>query len=125
MATRRQKRLEGVLRDEIGRIIRREMGDMVTPLMSITAVEVAKDLSVAKVFVSFLEGQDSKSTLAKLEKAGGFIRSKLNKVLRMRRIPKLYFRLDETIAKAFRIEEVISRVMGNESVSSDDSEEDK
>jgi len=125
MATRRQKRLEGVLRDEIDRIIRREMGDLITPLMSITGVEVAKDLSVAKVFVSFLEGQDTKDVLAKLDRAGGFIRSQLNKVLRMRRIPKLYFRLDETIAKAFRIEEVLSRVIGNESDSSEDSEEDK
>jgi ribosome-binding factor A len=124
MASRRQQRIEVLLKAEIGNIIRREMSDIITSFMSITDVEVSKDFSVAKVYVSFLSNRDSEKTLESLEKAGGFIRSELNKVLRMRRIPRLIFRRDETIAKAFKLEEVFEKIHSNESGTSDDSEED-
>ena len=125
MVTRRQKRIEELLRDEIGRVVRRELGDNLTPFLSITSVEVTKDLSMAKVYVSFLNDRDAKGNLAKLERAGGFIRSEMNKVLRMKRIPKLYFRRDVSIAKAFKLEEVFSRIRDNDECdNTDNSEED-
>ena len=123
MSIRRKKRIEELLKAEIGNIVRREMSDGITPFLSITAVEVTKDLSIAKVFVSFLNGKDAKPNLAKLVKAEGFIRSQLNKVIRLKRIPKLDFRQDESIAKAFALDEVLSRISRDESNSPEDSEE--
>ena len=121
----RIKRVEELLRGEIVNIIRRDMDGGHSPYMTITAVRVSKDLSTAKVYVSFLEGQDVESWLAKLEKAGGYIRGELNKVIRMRRIPKLFFRQDDTIAKAFKLEEVFERInKENERNSKENSEED-
>jgi ribosome-binding factor A len=110
MPSYRLKRVEELLRDEIVNIIRRDMDGGQSPFMTITAVKVSKDLSTAKVYVSFLEGQDAESWLAKLDKAGGYIRSELSRVIRLRRIPRLYFKRDETIAKAFKLEEVFERI---------------
>ena len=123
MVSRRQRRIEVLLKAEIGNIVRREMSDGVTPFMSITGVEVSKDLSVAKVYISFLNGQDARKNLALLEKANGFIRSELNKVLRLKRIPRLIFRQDETIERAFKLDEVFNKIGSNEHDNTDDCEE--
>jgi ribosome-binding factor A len=114
MAGRRIKRVENLLRDELVQVIKREMGDIVTPLMSITSVEVSKDLSSAKVYVSFLNSDESESNIAKLTKAEGFIRGILNRKIRIKRIPKLIFKRDETIAKAFRLEEIFESLHKDE-----------
>ena len=110
MSSRRQKRIRELLRDEIGRIIRNEMSDGITSLMSITTVEVSKDFSVAKVYVSFLDGEDTEKYLSRLKKAEGFIRSELNKAVRLKRMPRLNFYLDETIANAFKLEQVFDKI---------------
>jgi ribosome-binding factor A len=122
MANRRKKRVEELLRDEICEIVRRRMDDGVTPFMSITSVEVSRDFSTAKVFVSFLNPEDSAAHMRKLKKAQGFIRAELNKVIRLRRIPKLNFQLDDGIARAFRLEEIFARINENEQADTGDSE---
>jgi len=114
MLSRRQKRLKDLLREEIGLIIRREMSDGISSLLTITEVEISKDLSSAKVYVSFLNGKDVRKSIKKLRKAGGFIRSQLNKVVRLKRIPKLNFVLDDTIARAFELEEVFEKIREND-----------
>ena len=114
MTSRRIRRVEDLLRDEIVQVIRREMGDIVTPHMSITKVEVSKDLSSAKVYISFLNSAESESNIAKLTKAEGYIRGILNRNIRMKRIPKLVFKRDETIAKAFRLEEIFESLHKDE-----------
>ncbi len=102
------------MRDELVEIIKREMDDIVNPLMSITSVEVSKDLASAKVYVSFLDGVDSEGNIAKLTKAEGYIRGLLNRKIRIKRIPKLIFKHDETIAKAFRLEEIFESLHKDE-----------
>ena len=114
MLSRRQKRLKDLLREEIGLIIRREMSDRISSLLTITEVEISKDLSSAKVYVSFLDGTNVRKSIDKLQKAGGFIRSQLNKVVRLKRIPKLNFVRDDTIARAFELEEVFEKIRDND-----------
>ncbi len=109
-SSRRQNRIRELLRDEIGRIIRNEMSDGVSSLMSITTVEVSKDLGDAKVYVSFLDGENTTKYLSRLKKAEGFIRSELNKAVRLKRMPRLNFYLDDTIAKAFKLEKVFDKI---------------
>lgn len=110
MFSRRQKRIRELLRGEIGRIIRNEMSDGVSSLMSITIVEVSKDLGVAKIYISFLDGEDTKKYLSRLRKAEGFIRSELNKVVRLKRMPRLNFYIDKTIANAFKLEKIFDKI---------------
>ena len=114
MLSRRQKRLKDLLREEIGLIIRREMSDRISLLLTITEVEISKDLSSAKVYVSIYDGKGVRKSISTLQKAGGFIRSELNKVVRLKRIPKLNFCHDETIARAFELEEVFEKIRKND-----------
>ncbi len=124
MSSFRIKRVEEALRAEIGEIIRREMSETITAFMSITAVEISKDLSSAKVFVSFLNKWEAEKTLEKLEKAGGFIRSELNKVIRLKKIPRLIFRQDETIENAFKLEKLFDKIKEDERRSKENSPDD-
>lgn len=121
MLSRRQKRLKDLLREEIGVIIRREICDGISSLLTITEVEISKDLSSAKVYVSFLNGKDVRKSIKKLRKAGGYIRSQLNKVVRLKRIPKLNFVLDDTIERASELEEVFEIIRENDEPGEDNS----
>ena len=121
MASRRQKRVEDLLRDEIVQIIRREFTDGDSPYLTFTGVEVSKDFSNARVFVSFLQKSKEKAWMKKLTKAEGFIRSKLDKVVRLRRIPRLFFKVDDSIARAFELEETLAQITSNEENSQDNS----
>ena len=96
-------------------IIRGDMKDpRISPLMSITACEVAPDLKSCKVWVSVYGGADELSrTLEGLESASGFIRSELARRINLRNTPELRFHGDDSIAygvaMSSRIDEVTAK----------------
>jgi CRISPR-associated protein Cas2 len=70
MVTRRQQRINQLLRDEIDRLLRHEADDPVlASMISITGVEVTQDLQKAKIFVSFLDDDAQKEIMQRLRKA--------------------------------------------------------
>ena len=69
-------------------------------------VEVADDLRNAKVFVS-VYGTDKEKTLKGLESASPFIRSELGKRMRMKFVPELLFRYDESVERGAHIMELL------------------
>ena len=98
--------------DRLGEQIREEISALilggkikdprVSTFLSITRVEVSRDLGHAKVFVSsFLSAKETKQGVAGLESAGGFIQSVLGKKLRLRQFPHLAFIFDESIKEGF------------------------
>ena len=84
----------------LAEIIRGEIKDpRISPLTSVVAVEVAPDLKHCKVYISVLgDEQAGKDTLAGLQSAEGFIKSRLAKIINLRNTPQLHFVLDESIA---------------------------
>ncbi|MBI4519280.1 MAG: 30S ribosome-binding factor RbfA [Gemmatimonadetes bacterium] len=110
MSWKRAARLSEQLKREISEVLRREVKDPrlgVTP--TVTDVEVSNDLWSARVYVR-IAGDDEVRTqaLEGLQSASPFIRRELGKVLRVRRIPELQFRLDRSMEHARRIEEILS-----------------
>lgn len=106
MGQYRLQRLDDQLRDEIAQLIMR--GDVKDPrvntFLSINRVEVTKDLSYAKVFVSsFLPDGDLKRGVAGLNAAAGFIQREIAKKLRIRQFPKLTFVLDVGMKEGFKM----------------------
>lgn len=77
-------------------------------LVTVTGVDVARDLRSARIFVSIL-GSDVEraATMEGLASAAGHLRSRLGKSLRLRSAPEVSFRLDESIARAARIHAVL------------------
>jgi ribosome-binding factor A len=109
---KRTARLNEQLRREISEMIRRQVRDPRVGQVTITGVDVARDLGSAKVYVRTSGGADERdSTLEGLGAAAPFLRTELGRVLHLRRVPELRFRPDRSQEQAQRIEQVLSEVM--------------
>lgn len=117
---KRIARLNEQLRREISELIRREVRDPRVGLVTITGVDVARDLGSAKVYVR-MPGTDEEraSTLEGLSAAAPFLRTTLGRTLRVRRVPELRFQPDRSYEHARRIEQVLSEVITPEEPSPD------
>lgn len=106
----RRKRVEEELRSEIASLIL--SGDIKDPrineFLSITRVEVSRDASAARVYVStFEEGEALARGVEGLNRAAGFIQAAVCRKIRLRLTPKLKFLTDEGIRKGFEMGEKI------------------
>ena len=109
MLTERQRRVGELLQAEISDILLREVRDPgIHGLVTITGVEVSVDLAHARVYTSIYgDAAAVDDTMAALRRASPFIRALLLRRLDIRRVPELVFYLDETPARADRIERLI------------------
>jgi ribosome-binding factor A len=100
--SRRSARLNVLLRQELAVLIRAELRDpRLADIVSVTHVDVSPDLNTALVYASVLGDDDAKAlTMEALTAAAPFLRRRLGERVRVRRIPALHFRLDETIERA-------------------------
>lgn len=114
--TYRVERLNSLLRQEISDLVQRYVKDpRLGTFISITAVEISKDMRYAKVFVSRYGTDIEKAdTLKALESASGYIRHELGERLKTRRIPELSFRLDNTMEKAAKIQKIMNQLSSEE-----------
>jgi ribosome-binding factor A len=80
-------------------------------MVTVTAVDVTRDLRQAKIFVSIL-GTDSEraATFDALTSLAPHLRSRLARSLRLRNAPEIAFKLDESVARAARIETLLAQV---------------
>lgn len=108
----RSERVADLLKKEVAGMLFSEVKDpRVQGLVTVISVKVTKDLRHATFFVTVLGGiREEKAAIKGLEKASGFIRSSLGKRLRMRRIPELHFKLDETIKAQEKIEGLLRKI---------------
>ncbi len=113
--SRRQHRVEELLRREIAQMLMR--GELRDPRLQpasaigITGVEVSADLSVATVYVDVQGGPDTlESVLAAFRAAAGLLRRKLSDRVQIRRSPELRFAYDQAIARGARIEAILSEL---------------
>jgi ribosome-binding factor A len=108
MSGRRQERVSDLLRDEVSEIMLREMNDPRLGFVSITRVELSPDLRYARFFVSvFAEENERKEAVVALNNAAGFIRRTLAPRLKMRSIPELSFRLDQSMEHAENVARIL------------------
>jgi ribosome-binding factor A len=80
-------------------------------LVTVTAVDVSQDLRQAKIFVSVL-GSDTEraATFDALTSLAGHLRSRLARSLQLRLVPEIAFKLDDSVARAARIESLLAQV---------------
>jgi len=103
---KRAERVSDQMKQEIADILMRKIKDPRIGFVTVTDVEVADDLRNAKVFVS-VYGSDKASTLKGLESAAPFIRSELGKRMRMKFVPELLFRYDDSVERGAHIMELL------------------
>ncbi|RUO41408.1 ribosome-binding factor A [Pseudidiomarina aestuarii] len=101
---------------EIAMILQREIKDPRVSLVTVSAVEVSRDLAYAKVFVTFMQDDDGavKAGLKVLNEASGFIRSLLGKRVRARITPELRFVHDPSLNEGIRMSRLVDEAIRND-----------
>lgn len=106
----RALRLGEQIHRDLAELIRRDVKDPRVANVTINEVEVSSDLSHAKVYYTLLAGMgDQAEAQQGLERASGFLRSRLGKVLRVRFTPQLHFIYDETAERSAELEALIAQ----------------
>lgn len=104
----RHQRIAAELMRSLSDILRFEIKDPGIAGVSLTNVDLSRDLSVAQVYFSLLQPDgDPQPALDGLGRAAGFLRSKLGQAMKIRHVPELRFRHDDSIAHADRISRLI------------------
>ncbi len=108
----RASRLGDQIQRELADLIRNEVRDPGLGQVTITAVDVSRDLSHAKVYVSSLQDQEALTTsMRALARASGFLRSKLAHLLNARTVPELHFVHDESVERGVRLSRLIDEAV--------------
>ena len=102
------EKIAGIIQKEVSEIIQFQLKDPKIGFITITDVTVTGDLSIAKIYVSFL-GQKAREEagMKALERSKGFIRSELAKRMTIRKVPQLMFLIDDSLEKGNKIEKII------------------
>jgi ribosome-binding factor A len=113
MASVRSQRINEDFRCEIEDILSHSVNDPgLAPLVSIVRVEVTRDLSTAKVYVTAMgSDKEREETMQALHRAGGYIRRELASRISLRRVPNLVFISDDSIAYAVNMAQKIAQVV--------------
>jgi ribosome-binding factor A len=113
MQGKRLDRVNQLIKEEISTLLQRELKDPRLGFVTVTEVETAKDLRMAKVFVSVLgDERQWASSLAALTSARGFVRNWLRQHLDLRVTPDIDFRPDHSMEHAAKIQSLLKRVQG-------------
>ena len=111
----RSRRIEEQIQRLLVDLVRKEVKDPRVGLVTITAVEVSRDLSHAKVFfLPFESKRPVEEVRTALASAAGFLRIHLKKLLQIRHVPELRFLPDKTIDEAARLSVLINSAVASD-----------
>ncbi|MDH2926783.1 30S ribosome-binding factor RbfA [Lonepinella koalarum] len=111
---KRSDRVAQELQKEVAIILQREVKDPRIGMVTVSDVEVSRDLAYAKVFVTFLFDHDEvaiEQGMKALEKASPYIRSLLGKAMRLRIVPELRFEYDRSLVEGMRMSNLVTDVI--------------
>jgi ribosome-binding factor A len=109
----RTQRVSHFLHEELARLLQSTVRDPRVQAVSLTGVEVSRDLSHAKVFFTLMNDVSSEEraeVIAVLSKVSGFLRSELAKASTMRTVPRISFRFDESVGRGRDMETLFREV---------------
>ena len=116
--TRRTEQIADLIKKELSLLLEREVKDPLVGFVTLTAVEVAPDLRLARVYFSVLgDEQATQDSLAALARARGFLRRELSQRLALRYVPELQFYLDLSVERGQRIADLLREVHQQEEAS--------
>jgi len=112
MVKKRTDRLNSLLKEVISEVVTREVRDpRVSQLVTITRVDISKDLHHAKVYISVIGSMEEKTqTIEALQSAAGFIALHASKKVVMRYFPALTFKLDSSVEQHLRIDALLGQI---------------
>ena len=99
------------MKREVARILRDELKDPRLGFVTVTGVELTKDMRYAKILVSIYGTEEEhQKSLQALKSATGFVRHELGKAIKLRFNPEITFEFDSSIERGARIAEILTKV---------------
>ena len=127
----RTQRVADQMQRELALLIQREVRDPRLGMVTVTAVEVSRDLSHAKVFVTIMGGEPEEGvdpivqSIKVLNDASGFLRMQLGRAMKLRSVPNLRFHYDESVIRGAQLSALIERAVSEDRQHDDESTEAK
>ena len=114
MSSNRPEKIADLLKKEVSLILSHEVKDPRLQNMNITAVKVTDDIGIAYVYYTII-GKSIKKNESKVKndvliKLSGMLRSKISKLIEIRRVPKIIFKFDESIEYSENIERLLKNI---------------
>ena len=103
----RTDRVSAQLRRDLGQIVHAAVREHGLPSVSVSDVEVTRDMAHAKVFVTALLPQQSKEAIKALKELAPELRHQLAQAVRMRHVPELHFHYDDSVDRGERIDALL------------------
>lgn len=114
---KRTDRVADQLQKELAVLIQREVKDPRLGMVTVSGVEVSRDLGYADVHVTLL-GEDTperiKENLKVLKQAAGFLRGQVAKRIKLRHVPELRFHYDESVVRGQRLSSLIQEAVASD-----------
>ena len=125
----RTDRVAQQIHKEVASLLQNEykhrVGDL--PFITVSDVEVSRDLAHAKVFITFYNSDEAqtKTHMKQLVENVGFLRSLLAKRMRMRAVPHLHFFEDKSITEGMRISNLVSETIARDKARSNNNDDEQ
>src|SRR5262245_4562003 len=103
----RSDRVSAQLRRELGTIVHETVREHGLPSVSVSDVEVTRDLAHAKVFVTALQEERSKEAVRALKQLAPQMRYQLGRAMKLRHVPELHFHYDDSVDRGERINNLL------------------
>jgi len=106
----RSRRVGEQMQRELAELIRDEVKDPRVGMVTVSGVEVSKDLAHAKVWFTVL-GSEPQESAAGLNRAAGFLRSQLSRRMMLRSVPLLHFQYDDSVVRGNELSSLIDEAV--------------
>ncbi|WP_298578179.1 30S ribosome-binding factor RbfA [uncultured Luteimonas sp.] len=103
----RTDRIAAQLRRELGTLVREAVAEHGLPSVSVSDVEVTRDMAHAKVFVTALQSERAVEAIKGLRAVAYEIRFRLARAVKMRHVPELHFHYDDSVDRGERIDQLL------------------
>jgi len=123
----RSRRVGELIQRELATMLAREVKDPRLAFVSITAVDVTRDLGLAKVFYTVInaeidsdnngskkQSEDKEKVRDGLDKASGFLRYELGQRIKLRVVPRLEFKYDESVFRGAQLTQLIDSAIADD-----------
>lgn len=119
----RKEKINELLKRELSELIMKEVKDpRVQGFVTVTEVDISKDMKSAKVYVSIfgIDENEKKKCFKGLQSSENYLSYRISKNIRLRYTPHLTFYIDDSLEKGFNIIDKLNSIKNKEKTASDD-----
>lgn len=120
----RSERVAGQIRRELAKLIQLEVRDPEIGFISLSDVEVTRDLAHAKVFITVFETEKAQASIKALQAQAKFLRHRLSQEMRIRSVPELHFHHDASVETGLKMDQLIDAARASDRKDSGNDDEE-